>query len=358
MRILVTGASGCIGHYISEILIQETDYELYLLVRNPQKLQVDITRPGVKVLQGDLANIEQFADLLKTIDIAVLVATVWGGEDTFEINVNKTIQLLNLLDPEKCQQVIYFSTASVLDRQNNLLKEAGTLGIDYIRSKYETLSRLPELAIAPKITVLFPTLVLGGDAQKPYSHLSAGLPDVAKWINIARFFKTEGSFHFIHGRDVAQVVKYLMKGSREKRAEGAYDAEGAEGEKTLHPTPHVPRTIQLPTTNYQLPTTHYQLLTHYVLGQELLTANQVIEEICKYLNKKIYFRIPLYLSLTNLFIVLFRIQMADWDRFCLQYRYFTYKNIINPSSFGLPNYCSTLSDALKIHGVRGRKLDT
>lgn len=143
-RVLVTGASGCIGHYLSEILVQKTDLELYLLVRNPQKLQIDITtRPGVKVLQGDLANIEQFADLLKTIDIAVLVATVWGGKDTFEINVNKTIQLLNLLDPEKCQQVIYFSTASVLDRQNNLLKEAGSLGIDYIRSKYETLSRLP-----------------------------------------------------------------------------------------------------------------------------------------------------------------------------------------------------------------------
>ncbi|MBE9018030.1 epimerase [Chroococcidiopsis sp. CCALA 051] len=342
MRILVTGASGCIGHYISEILIQETDYELYLLVRNPQKLQVDITRPGVKVLQGDLANIEQFADLLKTIDIAVLVATVWGGEDTFEINVNKTIQLLNLLDPEKCQRVIYFSTASVLDRQNNLLKEAGTLGIDYIRSKYETLSRLPELAIAPKITVLFPTLVLGGDAQKPYSHLSAGLPDVAKWINIARFFKTEGSFHFIHGRDVAQVVKYLIKGSREQgagsREEGQREKEGS--------------------TNYQLPITNYQLPTHYVLGQELLTANQLIEEICRYFNKKIYFRIPLYLSIANLFIVLFRIQMADWDRFCLQYRYFTYKNVVNPSSFGLPNYCPTFSDALKIHGIPRRKLDT
>ncbi|MGL4619758.1 NAD-dependent epimerase/dehydratase family protein [Chroococcidiopsis sp.] len=326
MRILITGASGCIGHYISEILIQETDYELYLLVRNPQKLQIDITtRPGVKVLQGDLANIKQFADLLKTIDIAVLVATVWGGEDTFEINVNKTIQLLNLLDPEKCQQVIYFSTASVLDRQNNLLKEAGTLGIDYIRSKYETLSRLPELAIAPKITVLFPTLVLGGDAQKPYSHLSAGLPDVTKWINIARFFKTEGSFHFIHGRDVAQVVKYLISSE------------------------------DLNLSSF--PTPDSRLSTPYVLGQKLITANQVIEEICRYLNKKIYFRIPLYSSLTNLFIVLFRIQMAEWDRFCLQYRYFTYKNIVNPSSFGLPNYCPTLSDALRIHGVRSKNLD-
>jgi nucleoside-diphosphate-sugar epimerase len=330
-RVLVTGASGCIGHYLSEILVQETDLELYLLVRNPQKLQIDTTtRPGVKVLQGNLANIEQFADLLKTIDVAVLVATVWGGKNTFEINVNKTLQLLNLLDPQKCQQVIYFSTASVLDRQNDLLPEAGTLGIDYIRSKYETLSRLPELAIAPRITVLFPTLVLGGDAQKPYSHLSAGLPDVAKWINIARFFKTEGSCHFIHGRDVAQVVKYLIENPQQKS--------------------------EVRSQNSELNTTDYSLLTtHFVLGQKLITANQVIEEICQYLNKKIYFRIPLYSSLTNLFIVLFRIQMAKWDGFCLQYRYFTYKNVVNPSSFGLPNYCPTLSDALRIHGVPSRR---
>jgi len=330
-RVLVTGASGCIGHYLSEILIQETDLELYLLVRNPQKLQIDTTtRPGVKVLQGDLANIEQFADLLRTIDVAVLVATVWGGENTFEINVNKTIQLLNLLDSQKCQQVIYFSTASVLDRQNNLLKEAGEIGMDYIRSKYETLSKLPELAIAPKITVLFPTLVLGGDAQKPYSHLSTGLPDVAKWINIARFFKTEGSFHFIHGRDVAQVVKYLIENPQQKSEVRSQKSE--------------------------LNTTHdSQLPTPYVLGQELLTVNQAIEEICRYLNKKIYFRIPLYLSLTNLFIVLFRIQIAEWDRFCLRYRHFTHKNVVNPSSFGLPNYCPTISDALKLHGVRRGK---
>jgi nucleoside-diphosphate-sugar epimerase len=346
-RVLVTGASGCIGHYLSEILVQETDLELYLLVRNPKKLQIDTTtRPGVKVLQGNLANIEQFAELLKTIDVAVLVATVWGGEDTFEINVNKTIQLLNLLEPQKCRQVIYFSTASVLDRQNNLLKAAGEIGIDYIRSKYQTLSKLPELAIAPKITVLFPTLVLGGDAQKPYSHLSAGLSNVAKWINIARFFKTEGSLHFIHGRDIAQVVKYLIENPQQKPE---IRSQKSELNTTHYYAANVAQDTSAPTASL--------LTTHFVLGQKLITANQAIEEICTYLNKNIYFRIPLYLPLTNLFIVLFRIQMAAWDRFCLQYRHFTYQNVVNPSSFGLPNYCPTLSDALKIHGVPGRKLD-
>ena len=40
-RIFITGASGCIGHYIVEFLIQNTHHELYLLVRNPDKLKVE-----------------------------------------------------------------------------------------------------------------------------------------------------------------------------------------------------------------------------------------------------------------------------------------------------------------------------
>ncbi|WP_414753047.1 NAD-dependent epimerase/dehydratase family protein [Anabaena sp. CCY 9910] len=310
-RIFVTGASGCIGHYISETLIQETDYELYLLVRNPSKLQVDTqVRPGITVLQGDMQNISQFADLLSTIDIAILTATAWGGEQTFDINVSKTIELLNLLDPDRCQQIIYFSTASVLDSQNQPLKEAGEIGTDYIRSKYQCLHKISELSIAPKITTVFPTLVLGGDDKKPYSHLTSGIPEVTKYVNLIRFLQADGSFHFIHGKDIASVVKYLI--------------------------------VNPPQENTS---------RRLVLGQKRLTANQAIEEVCTYLGKKISFRIPLSLSLANLIIAVFRIQMADWDRFCMNYRHFTYNTVINPDSFGLPNYCATMSDVLKISGV-------
>ncbi|GAB1545443.1 NAD(P)-dependent oxidoreductase [Scytonema sp. NUACC21] len=314
-RIFVTGASGCIGHYISETLIQQTDHELYLLVRNPKKLQVDTqARPGITVLQGDMQEIGQFADLLKTIDVAVLTATAWGGEGTFEINVSKTLELLNLLEPQKCEQVIYFSTASVLDSNNQPLKEAGELGTDYIRSKYDCLQKIPQLAIAPKVTSLFPTLVLGGDSKKPYSHLTSGLPEVTKYIDLIRFFSADGSFHFIHGQDIATTVKYLIENP---------------------PPAKKPR--------------------RFVLGQQQITANQAIEEICAYLGKKIYFRIPLSLSLANIIIVLFRIQMAAWDRFCMNYRHFTYKTVVNPASFALPNYCETISDVLKISGVQPAK---
>jgi nucleoside-diphosphate-sugar epimerase len=312
-RILVTGASGCIGHYISEALIQETNHELYLLVRNPQKLQVDTqARSGITVLQGDMQEIGQLADLLKTIDIAVLTATAWGGAATFDINVTKTLELLSYLDPDRCEQVIYFSTASVLDYNSQPLKEAGEIGTDYISSKYECLMRLSKLAIAPKVTEVFPTLVLGGDNNKPYSHSTSGIPEIAKYINIIRFLQADGSFHFIHGKDIATVVQYLIENPSKENE---------------------PRKL--------------------VLGQAQLTVNQAVEEVCAYLGKRIYFRIPLSLSLANLIIAVFNIRMAAWDRFCMNYRHFTYQSVINPASFGLPNYCATISDVLKISGVKG-----
>ncbi len=311
-NIFITGASGCIGHYLSEKLIQQTNHQLYLLVRNPQKLQIDTqARPGITVLQGDMQDIKQFADLLKTIDTAVLVATAWGGSETFDINVLRTLELLSLLDPNRCQQVIYFSTASVLDHHNQPLKEAAELGTDYIRSKYDCLQKLEKSALAPKITKIYPTLVVGGDLNKPSSHLTSGIPEVTKYIHIIRFLQADGSFHFIHAQDIATVVQHLI--------------DNPPNEDESH---------------------------SFVLGQKQLTANQAIEEVCTYLNQKIYFRIPLSLSLANLIIVLFRIQMAAWDRFCMNYRHFYYHNITNPASFGLPNHCATMSDVLKLSGVK------
>ncbi|KST65798.1 NAD-dependent epimerase/dehydratase family protein [Mastigocoleus testarum] len=311
-RILVTGASGCVGHYISETLIQDTNHELYLLVRNPQKLKVDTqARPGVTVIQGDMQNIDAFADLLPTIDVAVLTATAWGGEATYDINVTKTVKLIELLDPERCEQVIYFSTASVLDSKNQALKEAGELGTDYIRSKYQCLEQMNQVPVADKITKVFPTFVLGGDRNKPYSHLTSGIPEVTKYIDLIRFLQADGSFHFIHGKDIATVIRHLIENPPK------------EGE---------PR--------------------YLVLGQQRLTANQAVEELCSYFNKKIWFRIPLSLPLANVLIAVFRIQMAAWDRFCMNYRHFSYEKVVNPTIFGLPNYCATMEDVLKISGVK------
>ncbi len=319
-RIFITGASGCIGHYMTEALIQNTNHELYLLVRNPDKLQFDCNaRRGIHILQGDMSRIEEYSDLLlKEINIAILAATAWGGQgETYDINVVKTISLINLLNPKICDRIIYFSTASILDRQNKLLLPASQFGHDYIRTKYQCFSQLAKTAIADKIIAVFPTLVFGGDKDKPYSHLSSGITDVTKWISLIRWFSLDGSFHFIHAEDIARVIGYLVE----------------------HPEYSPPQED------------NPEAIDCLVLGNPAISVNKAIAEISQYFNKRVYLRFPLYIWLANIFIKIFRIQMDSWSRFSLDYRHFTYTNAVTPSSFGLEDYCRAIEDLMRVSGV-------
>lgn len=319
-RIFITGASGCIGHYLTEALIQNTDHELYLLVRNPDKLKFDYqARPGIHLLLGDMSRIEEYSDLLlNQINIAILAATAWGGkEETYEINVVKTLSLINLLNPNICERIIYFSTASILDRNNKPLLPASQLGHDYILTKYQCFAQLSEQAIADKVIAVFPTLVFGGEENKPYSHLSAGITDVTKWIGLIRWFSLDGSFHFIHAQDIARVISYLVE-----NPDYAPSPATTKGE-----------------------------IDCLVLGNPAISVDQAIAEITNYFHKQVYLRIPLYTWLTNIFIKLFRIQMDSWSRFSLDYRHFTYANPVTAASFGLPNHCSTITELMEVSGV-------
>ena len=312
MRIFITGASGCIGHYLVETLIENTNHELFLMMRNPAKLQVPVDqRDGIHVLQGDMREVAQFADLLKTMDTAILVATSWGDpQESYEINVEKTLEIMSLLDVDRCQQIIYFSTASILDRDNTPLKEAGEIGTDYVRTKYICHEKMQELAIAPKITTVFPTLVFGGSENKPYSHISGGLPEVAKYIGLIRFLSADGSLHYIHAKDIAEVVRHLVDNP---------------------PGPEASREI--------------------VIGNPATTANEIVEDISNYLGKKRYFSIPLSFALADVVIKVFNIRMAEWDRFCMAYRHFTYQDPVTPSSFGLTDNYPTIQDVFRSAGV-------
>jgi nucleoside-diphosphate-sugar epimerase len=316
-KVFITGASGCIGHYLVDRLMRETDYELYLLLRSPQKLRLDLAdNTRVRILSGDLQQIDRYRQLLsEEINVAILAATAWGGaEESYEVNVNKTLQLINYLNPDICERIIYFSTASILDRNDRLLDEALHLGTDYIRTKYQCFTKLSSLALADRIITVFPTLVVGGEGDKPFSHISGGLPEVTKWIKLIRWFRADGSFHFIHARDIATVVSYLIESEEFDRSLG-------------------------------------ENIKKVVLGNSAITVDRAIQEICNYFKIKIYWQITLSIVFINFFIKVFRIQMDEWSWFSLQYRHFTYCNPTTPATLGLSNYCSTLAEVLQDRGI-------
>lgn len=323
-RIFITGGSGCIGHYIADLLIQRTDHELFFLIRNLDKVQFDHkVRPGIHLIQGDMLDIEDQAELLATIDVAILTANAWGGaQEVFDVNVARTTRLMKLLDPQRCQKVLYFSTASILGRNNQPLQAAKQLGTDYIRSKYDCFSQLPRLEIANKITVLFPTLVFGGSNEKPYSHLSGGLPEIVRWLGLVRFFTADASFHYLHAYDIAQVVTYLVDRPLPPKVVNAMDN-------------HAVRQV--------------------ILGNPVVQVQDAVREICNYFGKSIWFRLHISQWFANFIIRVFRIQMAAWDRFCMDYRHFCYQNPVNPEVLGLTPLCPTLGDVLQATGLEDKR---
>ena len=54
-KIFITGATGCIGHYILDRFIHKEDVELHLLLRGPERIRFDVlSYPNIKIHIGKM----------------------------------------------------------------------------------------------------------------------------------------------------------------------------------------------------------------------------------------------------------------------------------------------------------------
>lgn len=312
--VFVTGASGCVGHYVVEALLARGDCRLHLLVRDPAKLRVALPEDRVSLVQDDLLNIDAHRELLGRMDAVVHLATSWGGAIAEDVNVEATHKLATSVDWARCRSFQYFSTASILGRDNKPLEAAEAHGTEYIRSKYHAYQRLETLPNRDAITVMFPTLIFGGSPVHPVSHLSRGLPGILKSLWFLRWFTLDGTLHFIHAADIAAMVSHLID----------------------HPAP----------------------ARDLVLGNAATTVSALIGQLCDYYAMPHGPAIDLT-PLGDVVAALAGSRMTAWDKFSLTYQHFTYETT-NPRTLGLPAGFETIADILAEHegreGYRGQPL--
>jgi nucleoside-diphosphate-sugar epimerase len=327
-RILVTGASGCVGQSIVDQLYRETDAELLLLLRDPAKLKVvPADDPRVTLLVGDLRELTPHAGAIATATRVIHTATAWGDPvRAQQVNVEAVKQLLAFTTPEWLEQVIYFSTASILDRQLQLLPEAAAYGTEYIQTKALCLEQLEAHPLAERIVAVFPTLVFGGrvDGQGPIptSYLTAGLLEATRWLWLAKWLRAEASFHFIHAADIARVCVHLAT------------------------QPHQPN-----------PEPGQGAVRRLVLGQQAITVNATVAQLCRWRRS---WRPPLGLDLQGwlieALIKLLRIDVNAWDRFSIRQRHFVHEPVSPPERFGLVSHAPTLRAVFESAGLPHRGL--
>ena len=112
---------------------------------------------------GDLRDVAPQQDLIASASRIIHTATAWGDpERARQVNVVAVKEMLAAADPAVLEQVIYFSTASILSRDLEILPEAMAYGTEYIQTKAQCLQQLEQHPLAERIVVVFPTLVFGG----------------------------------------------------------------------------------------------------------------------------------------------------------------------------------------------------
>jgi hypothetical protein len=220
--------------------------------------------------------------------------------------------------------VIYFSTASILDRQLQLLPEAAEFGTEYIQTKALCLQQLEGHPLAAKIVAVFPTLVFGGQVgpgdRHPTSYLTAGLREATRWLWLAKWLRAEASFHFIHAADIALVCAHLAT------------------------QPHQPN-----------PEPNQGALRRLVLGQAPISVNDTVTQLCRWRRSwQPPFGIDLQGWLIEALIKLLRIEVNAWDRFSIRQRHFVHEPVSPPERFGLVSYAPTLPAVFETAGLPHR----
>ncbi len=321
-RILITGASGCVGQYTADWLIKNTNAELLLWLRDPTKLTaIDPNHPRVNLIIGDLRQPGIFADELSTVTRVIHTATAWGDPNrAYEVNVIAVEKLLSLLNPKVIEQVIYFSTASILKHNLSPLPEAFRYGTEYIQTKARCFKELQNHPLSDKIIAVFPTLVFGGrlDGKDlfPTSYLTQGLTEAVKWLWLARWVKIFSRFHFIHASDIAFICGHLAS------------------------TPHHSNTDEKNND-----------LSKLVLGQPAISLEDAIKSLLEWRGMLKTPSIPLWGWFLELLIIILPIEMNNWDKFSLKQRHFTHDPITTPESYGGESYAKTLIEVLHVSGL-------
>jgi nucleoside-diphosphate-sugar epimerase len=325
-RILITGASGCVGQYLAETLLRHSNAVLLLLLRDPAKLTaVPADHPRIQLLVGDLRDLEPHAAAIASATRVIHTATAWGDpQRAYQVNVVAVKRLLQLLDPQRIEQIIYFSTASILDRNLQLLPEAMAYGTEYIQTKAQCLQDLEAHPLAERIVAVFPTLVFGGRVlpgdPHPTSYLTAGVKEAIPWLWLAKWLRTDANFHFIHAADIATVCAHLAT------------------------QPHRPN-----------PERNQGAVRRLVLGQAPISINRTVATLVRWRRGWLP---PVGLDLRGWLIEglikLLRIEVNAWDRFSIRQRHFVHEPVSPPERFGLSSYAPSLEAVLEQAGVPHR----
>ena len=109
-NILILGANGKIAQHVIKQLINETDYNLKLFLRNPKKLP-DYNNNKIEIIKGDVIDYDTLKNALRDVDF---VYANLAGNNLDELTKN----IIKTMNEENVKRLTFIASIGVLDRKS------------------------------------------------------------------------------------------------------------------------------------------------------------------------------------------------------------------------------------------------
>lgn len=105
-KVLILGANGRIARLAEKLILKETNYNLVLFLRNPERL-AKLKSRRVKLVEGDVSNVDDLVTAMEEVDI--VCASLTGEVDKYAENIVKAMNSSNI------NRLIWVSPVGIYD---------------------------------------------------------------------------------------------------------------------------------------------------------------------------------------------------------------------------------------------------
>lgn len=212
MKIFITGGTGFIGKFTTELL-SKTNHQLKVLVRKTSNSS-SLKKLNVTIVEGDLKDKKSLLEGMKDCDSVINIAahyTFWEPDNKIysTVNIEGTRNVMECALESNIKKIIHISTAGIFGKpKEEPFTEDSSVGpiqySEYFRTKYEAEKIVWNLFKEKglPVVVIYPVCVLGaGDTKASGRYIR----DLINRKLPATVFK-EGIFTYVSVKDVTQAI--------------------------------------------------------------------------------------------------------------------------------------------------------
>ncbi|MBI2564753.1 NAD-dependent epimerase/dehydratase family protein [Candidatus Woesearchaeota archaeon] len=233
-KILVTGGTGLIGKKVVELLSKKN--KVFVITRT----QTSVNKNGIMYINADLSNAEAIKLAVSGKDIIVHIGGVIkdSRKNIFRTNIEGTKNIVNACIKNNVKRIVFISSDAVFQGHKNIYSESKRIGELEIKKIKDN-------------CILRSTIVYGKENK---TNLGKVIELIKNYPAITIPGKGNNKIQPIHVNDVAKYISIAV----EKNIQGTY----------------------------------------ILAGGEVITFNEFIDEVCKFLGiKRLKIHIPIFLVL-------------------------------------------------------------